>query len=382
MPAINQRFHGLDALRGFAMLLGIVLHSALPYMGFGESMIWPSDNDDSRLIAIIFQFIHLWRMPVFFILSGFFASLLVSRYGWPYWWKNRFLRIVLPIIIFTFIMSATIPWIFKYGYTEKLSLFYSNDNQPHHLWFLWHLIIITLFTILYKFYSLIFLKLLNIVKLSKLIIFFNFIKSLIAKILFDFQIPITLIIILTICSLNDMGTELVGNPVSTGIYFAFGYSLYKNNKLFHNIIHNWKYYFLAAIVFFLIHTLIEEEYISIDFEQFPVFWIPFIFIKISTSVLFSFSFIGLAENKFGSYSSISRFCSDGTYWMYLIHLPIVAFITAFMFQFEFLAEIKFLLAIIMTTLLCLTTYKFLVRSTYLGLLLNGKIYPFKWNNFN
>ena len=76
MPSINQRFHGLDALRGFAMLLGIVLHAALPYMGFGESMIWPSDNDDSRLIVIIFQFIHLWRMPVFFILSGFFASLL------------------------------------------------------------------------------------------------------------------------------------------------------------------------------------------------------------------------------------------------------------------------------------------------------------------
>ena len=114
MPSINQRFHGLDALRGFAMLLGIVLHAALPYMGFGESMIWPSDNDDSRLIVIIFQFIHLWRMPVFFILSGFFASLLVSRYGWTYWWKNRFLRILLPIIIFTFIMSASIPWIFKY----------------------------------------------------------------------------------------------------------------------------------------------------------------------------------------------------------------------------------------------------------------------------
>ena len=382
MPAINQRFHGLDALRGFAMLLGIILHAALPYMGFGESMIWPSDNDDSRLIVIIFQFIHFWRMPVFFILSGFFTSLFVSRYGWTYWWKNRFLRIVLPLIIFTFIMSATIPWIFKYGYTEKLSLFYSNDNQPHHLWFLWHLIIITLFTIFYKFYSLIFLKLLNILKLSKLIIVFNFIKSLIAKYLFDFQIPVTLIVILTICSLNDMGTELVGNPVSTGIYFAFGYSLYKNNKLFHNIIYNWKYYFLLAILFFLIHTLIEEEYIAIDFEQFPVFWIPFIFIKISNSILFSFSFIGLAEKKFGSYNSILRFCSDGAYWMYLIHLPIVTFITFFMFQFSFFIEFKFLIASVLTTFICLISYKLFVRSTYIGLLINGKKYPFRWNNVN
>jgi len=381
MPIVNQRFHGLDALRSVAMLLGIVLHAALPYMDVGEN-IWYSDEDDSKLIAIIFQFIHFWRMPVFFTLSGFFASLLVNKYEWSYWWKNRILRIVLPLIIFTPIMGATIPWIFKYGYTGELYLFYSNDGQPHHLWFLWHLIIITIFTVLYKFYSLLFTKLLKILKFTKLTNFLVSIKSFIAKIVFDFKIPIVLIIILTIFSLNDMGTELIGNPVSTGIYFAFGYSLYKNNKLFENIILNWKYYFLFSFILFLIHTLIEEKIISIDFEIYPLYWIPFIFIKISTSVLFSFSFIGLAENKFGSYSSISRFCSDGTYWMYLIHLPIVAFITAFMFQFEFLAEIKFLLAIIMTTLLCLTTYKFLVRSTYLGLLLNGKIYPIKWNNFN
>ncbi|GIT11925.1 MAG: hypothetical protein CM1200mP33_1110 [Chloroflexota bacterium] len=93
MPTSNQRFHGLDALRGAAMLLGIVLHAALPYMGVSDS-IWPSDKYDSNVITIIFQFIHLWRMPVFFILSGFFASLLVSKYQWSYWWKNRILRIV------------------------------------------------------------------------------------------------------------------------------------------------------------------------------------------------------------------------------------------------------------------------------------------------
>jgi len=122
--------------------------------------------------------------------------------------------------------------------------------------------------------------------------------------------------------------------------------------------------------------LIEEEFISIDFVIYPIWWIPFIFIKISTSVLFSFSFIGFAENKLGSYNSILRFFSDGAYWMYLIHLPIVSLITFILFQFQFLAEIKFLIAIIITTFICFITYKLLVRSTYLGVLLNGKKYPF------
>ena len=54
------RYHGLDALRGFAMLLGIVLHGALPYMGLPNE-VWPSDKGSSRITNIIFEFIHIWR---------------------------------------------------------------------------------------------------------------------------------------------------------------------------------------------------------------------------------------------------------------------------------------------------------------------------------
>ena len=109
--------------------------------------------------------------------------------------------------------------------------------------------------------------------------------KIIDTILFDFKIPFVLIVMLTILSLNDMGTELIMNPVATGIYFAFGYSLYKNNKLFQNIILNWKYYLLSALIFFLVHTFIEEEFISINFEDYPIYWIPFIFIKIAIIIL-------------------------------------------------------------------------------------------------
>ena len=68
----DKRFYGLDALRGMAMMLGIVLHAALPYVVF-DVPGWPSEKSDSEIITQILQFIHLWRMPVFFILSGFFS---------------------------------------------------------------------------------------------------------------------------------------------------------------------------------------------------------------------------------------------------------------------------------------------------------------------
>ena len=80
MAVDNARYHGLDALRAIAMILGIVVHASLPF--FDTRGIWPSDEYESPLIQSIFSFIHLWRMPLFFILAGFFANLVISRKSW------------------------------------------------------------------------------------------------------------------------------------------------------------------------------------------------------------------------------------------------------------------------------------------------------------
>ena len=98
-------------------------------------------------------------------------------------------------------------------------------------------------------------------------------------------------------------------------------------------------------------------------------------LEIIGTVLFSIGFIGLAEAKFGSYNPFSRFISDGSYWMYLIHLPIVAFTTFFLFDWPLLPEIKFILSIAFTTVICLITYRSFVRSSFIGMFLNGKRLP-------
>ena len=81
------RYHGLDALRALAMAMGIVLHAALPY--FFTDGFWPAD-DHSKPIKAIFEFIHIWRMPVFFILSGFLSALVINRRSTIYWADHRF----------------------------------------------------------------------------------------------------------------------------------------------------------------------------------------------------------------------------------------------------------------------------------------------------
>ena len=350
------------------MLLGIVLHAALPYIPNVEAF-WPADESSSHVINTIFQFIHIWRMPLFFILAGFFANLTISKKSWKSWCGNRLLRIGLPIIVFFPLMSLTLPWIFKYGRTGDLFFFYSDAGQPFHLWFLWHLMIFVILTAIFRPIYLLGTRILGDV--------FRKSKSAISGILFRSRFPIVFIILCCVINIST-GGELILNPGASLLYFAFGYSLYGNASLFTFLKAHWRYYFLVGFIGFTLYMRLNvTESRNVSKEIYELFELLKYLLKITCGVLFSYALIGLSENRFGSYNAKLRFISDGAYWMYLIHLPVVALITFFMFNLRIPIEIKFLIAIAMTSIICLGTYKYFVRSTLIGILLNGKRHPSK-----
>ncbi len=142
------------------MLLGLVLHSALTYNVVNHGEAWSLKDPESTNIAtdsIVFL-IHFFRMPIFFLVAGFFGSMLFYERKPIRMIKNRILRIAYPFIVFLFILWPTI--IFTFGYTETVFL---GNNEPFekaqeslstisdflptttfHLWFLYYLLIITI----------------------------------------------------------------------------------------------------------------------------------------------------------------------------------------------------------------------------------------------
>ena len=174
-------------------------------------------------------------------------------------------------------------------------------------------------------------------------------RLILSTVLFRSKVPFSLIFILFLINIPMQG-ELIGNPLATGIYFVLDI------------------YALAGIVS-------GKEYWELIFNSFPVL------LKTVCAIAFSYSFIGIAENKFSSYNSKLRFVSDGSYWIYLIHLPVVSFLTFSMFTIPLWIELKFLISIFVTTIFGLFTYKYLVRSTVVGVLLNGKRIPFNRSNW-
>ncbi len=114
----NARRHDLDALRAIAMLLGIVLHGAI---SFYPEPIWPvHDNYQYEWLRDFVAGIHGFRMPLFFLISGFFTAMLWRKRGLKPLIVHRCKRILLPlgvglvtIIPITWLAMTTIPSVYN-----------------------------------------------------------------------------------------------------------------------------------------------------------------------------------------------------------------------------------------------------------------------------
>jgi peptidoglycan/LPS O-acetylase OafA/YrhL len=95
-PAVATRRTDLDGLRSFAMLLGVALHAAASFVTFP----WPvRDTERSDVLLLLIGAVHGFRMPLFFLLSGYFTMLVTTRRGLASLLGQRFRRIFLPLII-------------------------------------------------------------------------------------------------------------------------------------------------------------------------------------------------------------------------------------------------------------------------------------------
>jgi peptidoglycan/LPS O-acetylase OafA/YrhL len=90
------RRHDLDAVRAFAMLLGIALHAGLSFATFPWIV---QDSRQNEAFTRFFQAIHGFRMPLFFLVSGFFTAMLWRLRGLRSLLKQRALRILLPLVL-------------------------------------------------------------------------------------------------------------------------------------------------------------------------------------------------------------------------------------------------------------------------------------------
>ncbi|GAA3888795.1 glucans biosynthesis protein MdoC [Gibbsiella dentisursi] len=145
----NQREFFLDSIRAYLMLLGIPFHLSLIY----SSHSWAVNSaTPSFSLTVLNDFIHAFRMQVFFVISGYFSFMLFGRYERHKWLKVRLERVAIPML--SSIPLITLPQFFMLKYfTNKLDgwdtfSFYQKINAGvweliSHLWFLLTLSLLT-----------------------------------------------------------------------------------------------------------------------------------------------------------------------------------------------------------------------------------------------
>lgn len=377
VAAAPARYHGLDALRGFAMMLGIVLHAALSYfLAVGDTdygAFWPQDDQQSLFSWVIFEFIHSWRMPTFFLLAGFFAHLVLDRRGDGYFINDRLNRILLPLIVFGLIMAAIFPTIWDSAQQRQFALVSPWDVPPGeqaiaHLWFIYHLVYIYAILVAARWIA---GKLPRPLPLGRVLlaIFVN-----------RWHVP--LIILFSIIAIGRFIENVDDNmlwPIGAWDFmyslapFLLGYGLYKRREIIDSLASTTSITVLLSIatVAFcvqLVMTVVTAENAAAA-EQWGLLSVV---ARSTATVCYTFGLIGLFQQAFATHRTWVRWVADSSYWVYIMHLPVVLVVAALMFELPLPADLKFLIVCIVTGALGFATYWAFIRYTFIGTMLNGK----------
>lgn len=136
----KKRYHDLDALRASAMLLGILLHADLYLQADATALQVPVsvrsviamtganapemfDPYDLTMSAI-----HGFRMPLFFLISGFFMAMLWKSRGLRAMLTHRGKRILLPMFIFVPLLWGSILVAIGLGLLVPAVVYYQGDS--------------------------------------------------------------------------------------------------------------------------------------------------------------------------------------------------------------------------------------------------------------
>jgi glucans biosynthesis protein C len=89
----------------------------------------------------------------------------------------------------------------------------------------------------------------------------------------------------------------------------------------------------------------------------------------------TFAAIGLALRFFAGYSLTRGYIADASYWLYLIHLPIVMALQFVVAGLDWPWPVKFTAILAIAFPLMFASYQLLVRYSFIGAVLNGRREP-------
>ena len=400
----QERYHGLDFVRAMAMLLGLVLHVCIFFMPV-DNYLWVSgEYSGDPVNRWLLNFIHLFRMELFFFMAGFFAELVIFRKGFGNLLKDRTKRIVLPFIFAVLFMVPLHYFVINvnsfysstldgYGFFERYKVLffwgafadkpiYDRTDILAHYWFMYYLIVIYLFHFILR-------PIVNFVLQNKALNrFWAFcLKSpygvfLLGLVSLPFQY-----------SLTDLFFPPSGYDAPIldiafyGLYYVAGILLFKSRALLKHLASNCWFYFFASIPFFIFLDTPTKNFsygasVVVDITSWKISNFNYlheglfyggwskVMIAYGRAVscwLMCFAFIGLAHRFLNKPNPTIRYLADSAYWVYWIHMPLTFGLSKAGQQLELVNSLtKSYVILLVSTVIIYWSYNTFVRYSVLG----------------
>ena len=361
---MKSRFHNLDFLRAFAMMMGLVIHAPILFTMPDVARDFQIENIPALESWgwLVMGFISNWRMPLFFLLSGFFAVLVIEKKGNAYFIKDRIIRIGITCLLFSAFYDVLDGRV---------------DFTTAHLWFLYELLIFVLFfSLLYKlqvFKNLVYQTCSP--KIFSVICLWLIATVPLAHILNNSFNPYTLMPAETFFSLKP------GNLVYYFSYFLLGVLLYSNQKIFSKLSENKTIILLgilSVLAYFaqlyagnLLYSEVEDfrKIIGMKFDTFDLLLNAFT--RAANTILWCLFFIGLASKFIQSGSATLRWFVELSYPIYIVHVIPLPIISAGLYEAGLSQISNFLLTIVIGFIVCIFLYYIFIKFTPVNWLLNG-----------
>ncbi len=382
-PPAATRYHDLDAVRALALLLGVALHGVMSFMA---PRIWViADRSTDVGLDVLFYVIHMFRMTTFFVLAGFFARMMMQKKGVASFVGNRLKRVGLPLVAFWPVaIAAIITFAILANMPAPGSAAASAPPPPPptlatfpltHLWFLYVLLLLYAGAVVIKlatdvlhvggFLGRALDKVVGILTKTDLIT-----GVLMLPVFFAFYANPQWLMWMGILT-PDAG--FVPNMMAVAAFstaFAFGWWLNRRADLLEHLAGRWFVYALSAGLgtWLCVHMAgVEAKIVPVNGHDHPVYAALYALAGWS----WTFALIGAARAFLKRENPAIRYIADASYWIYLVHIPLVMGLQYAVMKLDWPAEPKFAIVLVGTLALALVTYQLFVRYSFIGTILNG-----------
>lgn len=355
----KERHYDLDAMRSILMSLGIILHTANVF----SSNEWAVKNiETSPIFDSIIHLIHLFRMPAFFIISGFFVHYTYVKKGYKIFLNQRLPRIIIPLIVTALTLNSLQYILLNTSVDLFTGSYWIQGKWVSHLWFLNSLIYYFLASVLVMVLIPNYLD-----RISHTLKFF----ILGSKGIYVLTLPLLSMVLIKLSYITpepDKGFYdlSLSESVLYSCYFIFGTILGASRDIYNQFISK-------KTILILISLVLTSYLLSLSISSIESIRILNIYIKSATTWLLC-SLIFFMFNRYMNYQSkFFTYMADASYTIYLFHHIFVILLSLYIVNLDLPITIKFILIITAAFVMSNAVhYFFIQRVSWLKWLFNGK----------